>query len=128
LIDDYFQGIAACLADSGLVPSSNVTFDRRSLYVGFVRGDIYFLDGSLLHLREFVNVQHGVDRYTYVYHYQGPDGRFLFRYDNTPHFPNLLTFPHHKHEGHESNVVPAVAPDLLTILAEIRRFITSPTT
>jgi hypothetical protein len=22
---------------------------------------------------------------------------FIFRYDDTPHFPNLPSFPHHKH-------------------------------
>jgi hypothetical protein len=26
------------------------------------------LDGSVSHLREFVNVQHGVERYMYAYH------------------------------------------------------------
>lgn len=128
MIDNYFHQIAAYLADSGIVSSSNITYDRRSLYIGFIRGDIYFLDGSVLHLREFINVQHGIDRYTYVYHYQCADGNLLFRYDNTPHFPDLPTFPHHKHAGSESNVVSAEPPDLPAVLTEIRRLMTSQAT
>jgi hypothetical protein len=79
-----------------------------------------------LHLREFVNVQRGIDRYMYAYHYQRPDGTLVFRYDNTPHFSALPTFPHHKHEGTESTVLPATPPDLQAILAEIQGLINAP--
>jgi len=33
----------------------------------------------------------------YRYHFQDGQNNLIFRYDNTPHFPNLLSFPHHKH-------------------------------
>ncbi|HXH08554.1 MAG TPA: DUF6516 family protein [Alphaproteobacteria bacterium] len=56
----------------------------------------------------------------YAYHYQRRDGTFVFRYDNTPHFPTLPTFPHHKHECNESNVVSASPPDLQAVLTEIQ--------
>ena len=97
-----------------------MTYDKRSTYIGFIRGSIYFLDGSVLHLREFVNVQYGIERYMYAYHYQRSEGTFIFRYDNTPHFSALPTFPHHKHEGTESTVVSASPPDLQAVLAEIQ--------
>jgi hypothetical protein len=98
----------------------NIAYDKRSASIGFIRGSIYFLDGSLLHLREFVDVKYGSERYMYAYHYQRPDGLLVFRYDNTPHFPHLPTFPHHKHEGSESHVVAASPVDLEAVLAEIR--------
>lgn len=97
-----------------------MTYDKRSTYIGFIRGSLYFLDGSLLHLREFINAQYGVERYMYAYHYQCSDGTFVFRYDNTPHFSALPTFPHHKHEGNESNVVSVSPPDVQAILVEIQ--------
>jgi hypothetical protein len=59
----------------------------------------------------------------YAYHYQRPDGALVFRYDNTPHFPTLPTFPYHKHEGNEANVVAASPPDLAAILSEIQSLI-----
>lgn len=125
MIEDYFRQIDTLIARASAVHSSSLTYDKRSTYIGFIRGEIYFLDGSLLHLREFVNVEHGVERYMYVYHYQRSDGTFILRYDNTPHFPDLPTFPHHKHEGSESNVVSATPPDLQAVLAEIQGLITA---
>jgi hypothetical protein len=124
LIEDYFRQVETLIATAGIVHSSSLTYDKRSTYLGFIRGEIYFLDGSLLHLREFVNVEHGIERYMYAYHYQRPDGALVFRYDNTPHFPALPTFPHHKHEASEANVVAASSPDLQTILTEIQGLIT----
>src|SRR5215510_15012883 len=97
LIEDYFRQVNTLISSVNAMHSSSMTYDKRSTYIGFIRGSIYFLDGSVLHLREFVNVQHGIERYMYAYHYQRSDGTFVFRYDNTPHFSALPTFPHHKH-------------------------------
>ena len=33
----------------------------------------------------------------YRYHLQDGENNLLFRYDNTPHFPELNSYPHHKH-------------------------------
>jgi hypothetical protein len=126
LIEDYFRQVDALITGTSIVHSFSMTYDKRSTYIGFIRGSVYFLDGSVLHLREFVNVQHGVERYMYAYHYQRPDDTFVFRYDNTPHFPALPTFPHHKHAGRESNVVSATPPDLQAVLAEIQGLMAAP--
>ncbi len=120
MIEDYFRQIATLIATAGIVHSSSITYDKRSTSIGFIHGDISFLDGFQLHLREFVNVEHGTERYMYAYHYQRPDGALVFRYDNSPHFPALPTFPHHKHEASRANVMAASAPDLQTVLGEIR--------
>jgi hypothetical protein len=122
LIEDYFQRIEALITSAGIVRFFNITYDQRSASIGFIRGSIYFLDGSLLYLREFVDVEYGSERYMYASHYQRPDGTLVFRYDNTPHFPHLPTFPHHKHEGSETHVVAAGLVDLEAVLTEIWGF------
>jgi hypothetical protein len=94
IIEEYFHQIEVLVARAPIVHSSHLTYDKRSTYIGFIRGSIYFFDGPVLHLREFTSVQQGVERYMYAYHYQGADGALVFRYDNTPHFPALSTFPH----------------------------------
>ena len=33
----------------------------------------------------------------YRYHFQDDQNKLVFRYDNTPHFSKLDSFPHHKH-------------------------------
>ena len=53
----------------------------------------------------------------YSFHYQHAGGTLIFRYDNSPHFPNLPTFPAHKHTP--DGVIRAPAPDLADVLREI---------
>ena len=45
----------------------------------------------------------------------------VFRYDNTGQHKKikLSTYPHHKHEGCDNNVVPSAAKDLANVLKEI---------
>ena len=81
------------------------------------------MDGSILHLREFVDVEVGVDRLTYVYQYMDSAQKLVFRYDNTGHHKGLPTYPHHKHEGDTRNVIASSAPDLVAVLSEIETLV-----
>jgi hypothetical protein len=78
LIDDYFRQINTLISHASIVHSYSVTYDKRSTSVGFIRGSVYFIDGSMLHLREFVNVQHDVERYMYAYHFSDRMGPLFF--------------------------------------------------
>ncbi|MBX3050321.1 MAG: hypothetical protein KF753_02535 [Caldilineaceae bacterium] len=122
-IDDYFQSIDSFLAGIAIAYARQVDFDKRSPDTGFLRGQVYFLDGSVLHFREFIAAEQEIERYKYAYHYQSPDGSLIFRYDRTPHFPLLDNFPHHKHIGEGQNVIPADGPDLFEVLEEIRQIL-----
>ncbi len=51
-IEDYFQQVRQTIDACTVAQASNVTFDKRSTYEGFIRGEVYFVDGSVLHLRE----------------------------------------------------------------------------
>jgi len=120
-IEDYFQQFRQTIEACAVVQTFNVTYDKRGTYEGFVRGEIYFLNGSMLHLREFVDVEIVIDRLMYTYHYVDSSKNLIFRYDNTGHHKdlNLPTYPHHKHDGSEDNVVASPAPDFVTVLKEI---------
>jgi len=54
-IEEYFDAIREIIDESPIVQSARVTYDKRSTYIGFIRGDIFLLDGSQLHFREFVD-------------------------------------------------------------------------
>lgn len=127
-IEAYFQQLRETIDTCPIVHSFNVTYDKRGSHEGFIRGEVYFVDGSILHLREFVDVEIGVDRLTYVYQYMDSAKKLVFRYDNTGHHKelNLPTYPHHKHEGSEYNVVASSAPDLTTVLGEIETLVELP--
>lgn len=127
-IEVYFQQVHETLDACPAVQSSNVAYDKRSTHQGFIRGEVYFIDGSILHLREFVDVETTVDRLTYVYQYMNPTQQLVFRYDNTGHHRklNLSTYPYHKHAGRENNVVASPAPDLAAVLSEIEALVQLP--
>ena len=58
----------------------------------------------------------------YRYHFQDSQNNLIFRYDSTPHFPDLPTFPHHKHLP--DNVIACDKPKLPEVLEEVLEFLT----
>lgn len=54
----------------------------------------------------------------YRYHFQDANNNLVFRYDNTPHFPEVENFPHHKHLP--NGVAPAEQPSIVEVLEEAR--------
>lgn len=125
MVDAYFQAQLQLLNRFPYVANSDIHFDKRTEFVAFLRGNIHFEDNSLLHFRELVDVEVSVQKVAYSYHYQNDAGELIFRYDNTPHFPQLANAPHHKHAGSEENVIATNLPDLTTVLLEIEATLTS---
>ncbi len=127
-IEAYFQQIQSITAACSFIQLSNVTYEKRGTYEGFIRGELHFVDDSVLHLREFVDVEAGGDRLMYAYQYMKPSNNMVFRYDNTGHHKKsaLLTYPHHKHEGSEETVLPCSAMDLDAVLQEIELLVQLP--
>ena len=84
-----------------------------------LRVELRFYDGSQLSVvEEIERVGHReIRRVAYKFHYQRADGTLVFRYDNAPHYPEVPTFPHHKHIG--DSVVASEGPDLSDVLREI---------
>jgi len=92
----------------------HLTPDRVNLRIR-----IRFAKGYLLELNEANIVEHGnIKHLGYRYHFQDEKNELIFRYDNTPHYPNLKSFPHHKHSSRE--VIAAEKPSILTVLEEVK--------
>ncbi|MCC5619732.1 DUF6516 family protein [Nostoc sp. CHAB 5836] len=125
LIEDYFQEIQLLIESSEIVKIFHVETEKRGMYEGFIRAKLEFKDNSLLHLREFVYVEISPDRKMYSYQYMNSENNLIFRYDNTEHHRklNLPTFPHHKHDKSEDNIVKSDAPFLTEILKEIEKIL-----
>ncbi len=80
---------------------------------------IRFLSGYLLELNESAIVEAGHIRHLgYRYHFQNIENNLVFRYDDTPHFPEIDSFPHHKHL--KDNVVAVDKPSILKVIEEAR--------
>lgn len=127
-IEVYFRQVQKTVESCPVIQLSNITYEKRGTYEGFIRGDIYCVDGSILHLREFLDVEITIDRLMYVYQYINSSKELIFRYDNTGHHKKLClsTYPHHKHEGNEDNVILSTAPDLASVLQEIESLVQFP--
>lgn len=78
-----------------------------------------FNSGVRLEINEALIVERDQLRHLdYRYHCQDAEHRLVFRYDCTPHFPRLASFPHHKHLP--ESVVAAQRPGLDEVLVEAR--------
>jgi Family of unknown function (DUF6516) len=118
LISEYFQKIESQIADCIYIIETSLVKDKRSLHIGIIEGELFFIDESRLHFIEFVNVKETIEVYKYSYHYQDRNIDLIFRYDMAPHHREIKTFPHHKHI-HSNNVIEASAPAFAQVLDEI---------
>jgi hypothetical protein len=121
-IAGYFRYASEILAISRVIKSQDIHTEKRTTTEGFLRGDVLYKDGSHLHFRELVTTDPSVQLISYTYHYMSADGTLIFRYDDSDHFPNLPTAPHHKHIG-QYDVIASSVPDLKSVLEEIERLI-----
>jgi hypothetical protein len=73
----------------------------------------------LLEINEAIIVsENDLKTLDYRYHFQDEHNQLIFRYDSTPHFPNLPTFPHHKHLPND--VISSQKPTIIEVLEEIK--------
>jgi hypothetical protein len=124
-IEQYFFQIQKTVESSPIIRLSSVSYEKRGTHEGIIRGRFQFLDDTILEWREYVDVENEIDHLMYVYQYMDPFNKLLFRYDNTGHHKrlDLVTYPHHKHEGRDDNVVASEPKNLEEILQEIESFV-----
>ncbi|MFZ4792220.1 MAG: toxin TumE [Candidatus Competibacteraceae bacterium] len=115
---DYFSAIESAVQrltderDIERYEEEVLTPDRVNL-----RLRLRFANGRLLEVSEaLVATAGGLQTLGYRYHCQDRQQALVFRYDDTPHFPGLATFPHHKHLPEQ--VITATKPALMLVLEE----------
>lgn len=82
---------------------------------------IRFQNGNMLEVSEAIVSESGdLKRLGYRYHFQNDQNEIIFRYDNTPHFPGLENFPHHKHSRNE--VIGSQVPDVISVINEAKNY------
>ena len=125
LIKNYLERIRTLLKNSAIIRTVELETEKRTDSLGLIRGNVIFIDGSRLYIREFVEIEISIDRGKYSYQYINQNDDLIFRYDNAPHHQklNLSSFPHHKHDRHEDRIVISKAPFLEEIFQEIEQII-----
>ena len=67
LIEDYFIQIQQTINSNQLIQSHNIIYQKRDIYLGYIKGEINFINGSCLYLTEYIEVEHEIDRGKYSY-------------------------------------------------------------
>ena len=75
-------------------------------------------DSSVIFLREIVIQNVLLD---YSYHWTNAVGFLIIRWDNAAHYPEIKTYPHHKHVTSETNVQPSQEQNLGDVLTYIKK-------
>jgi len=85
--------IIRLLNNSSYVDKISV-LDRRIFKEGYyIKIKVTFINKSELHLKEYI----AINERNYSYHWQSKDGKMINRWDNAHHYPDLDSYPHHKH-------------------------------
>lgn len=120
-IDAYFASVERSLLRKARLDPNNAALEciASDDFNGLLRCRATFWDGSFLDIYEVVSTELGYPvrvhyAYSYVRH-----GHCVFRYDNAPHHPSVVTHPHHKHIANARAPLPSDQPALSEILAEI---------
>jgi hypothetical protein len=121
-LQDYFDNLEQRLLDchNAYVEQFSVVIlnpERANLRLR-VRFELRYL----LSISEaVVVVDNQISHLDYRYHFQDDQNNLIFRYDSTPHFPDLPSFPHHKHLP--DTVIACEKPDVAKVLQEALEFL-----
>lgn len=110
MIEQYLRDLDELISASPEV--IDVEIIRRSVWdtelekVALYRYRLKMNDRSLLELTERLVEEKGtLSIKRYRHHWQNHAGQVIKRWDNAPHHPEIDTFPHHLHNGSESNAI-----------------------
>lgn len=119
LLADYLAEVEQALSKLSEAYIENYVEEVLTPERANLRIRVRFADSYMLEINEAVAVEADVlVTLGYRYHFQDKHNRLIFRYDNTPHFPDLSSFPHHKHLP--SDTIAADKPTIFQVLKESR--------
>lgn len=96
---------------------------------GFLQLGLEYSAGQQLHVAVALDVTHGYPLWTeYAFHFQDGSAACVFRYDNSRHYRDMATFPHHKHVGAGEEAHEHPLPTLSSIIDEVLRHIVNGST
>ena len=99
---------------AGIVVDSSIQREiDTNLGMGFIKGRLTFLNGSVLAFSEQLPTQ----RQKFRFHYMDRENNLILRWDSAPHHRQLSTFPFHLHTPQGVQAHPAIT--LLEVLSRI---------
>ncbi len=109
------------LENYGYTESINIKEEIRPNKQAIIKAKIVLVDSSVLHIKEYIDAKHKMEKVSYAYQYQDRNGKLIFRYDNAVHRP-ALRFREHKHTK-DGLIIEASLPDISDIVDEVAGYV-----
>ena len=121
MIEKHLDEIDRIIKDDSLVFFSDIQKVYTSPNSTYIKAEVRFIGNTLLNLFQHIRFKESKPIINYRYHYMDSKNNLIFRYDNAPHYPNVSTFPHHKHilSGMKESEMPSIE----NLITEIHRHI-----
>ena len=119
-IKEYVGRILSSFSANPYVESQSISCQERPPDGAYLSGLVTFIDGSQLHIKEFILFDStGARVVKYGYNYLDKEGDLIFRYDNAldPMARGLSSYPEHRHAV--DGLSPATRPLFEEVLEEI---------
>ena len=124
---EYLKHCRIILITSPIIQEYRVIETQASERRGYIRVRATLTNGDLLEMAEYFTLDGGeIITQDYRFQWMNKDKTLLrYRWDNTPHFPELAEFPHHVHNGSDSKVKSHSPMSFEKVLSEISNLLGS---
>lgn len=124
-IEAYLDSVKLKLVTSPIVEQYMISRERTTATDGYFRVQIELVSGDFLELTEyFVRIRQGIETVDYRYQWMDSTKTHLRRrWDNSPHHPEVSTYPHHLHLGREDHVIAGQSLNMNQVLDVIEALI-----
>jgi hypothetical protein len=119
-LDSFHQAIGK-IDDYGFADSIDIKEEIRPAKQAAINAKIILVDGSILHIKIYIDAKYKIEVISYSYQYQNEKEKLIFRYDNARHKPEL-GFKDHKHLN-DSSMVQSSMPDISDVVDEVIKYI-----
>lgn len=104
-IELYMVNIEMLLVYSPVVSRYSILEKDIRSREGYIRVRANFSNGDVFEAFEFVTlIDNNIRILTYRLHWQNSHGNLKKRWDNAEHHKEVVTFPHHVHDGNSGEV------------------------
>ena len=102
-IIEYFNELEAMICVNEIITDLTIINREITPVSGFWKGILKLIDGTELHVIEYLVIDRELVKSKYKYHWQDEDSNLIIRWDNAPHHPEISSFPHHIHTQTQVN-------------------------
>lgn len=72
-IKEYFRQIQELLDQVSGISIQDILLDERSEFIGYIKGQVVFIEGYRLYISEYVDAEYSIDKIKYSYHFMFKD-------------------------------------------------------